>query len=359
MDGFLLARAGSVVRATGARETFQSVHEAGIAIRTQRDAFIAGALPFDPTHPTALFRAGQVTRRSITPVQHDPIALSVVAENPTPAEHSARVAGAIERIRAGELEKVVLARSIDVAANAAIDPVDFALHAAVRYPTGNVFAVDLSAAGSDHVGTTLIGASPEVLVSRRGRSVTLKPLAGSTPRGTDPESDEANAQKLLDSDKNLEEHAYVIEYLRDRLSGVCTEIDVPAGPILASTPHVWHLATPIRATLAEPATTALDLAALLHPTPAVGGTPTDSALEAIREIEGDRGFYAGAVGWCDAQGDGDWIVSIRCAVLSPNGFHARLYAGGGIVASSDPADELAETTAKLRTLRGLLSFATD
>lgn len=359
MDGFLLARSGTMLRATGTQQVFVSAPEAADRLRAGQAQFIAGAMPFDPARPAALIVPEHVSRSATAAGRLGSVNLSVTAEKPTPDEHMARVRAAVQRIHRGELQKVVLARSVDVATNTPIDPEKFAAQAAARYPSGNVFAVDLSAAGSEHTGTTLIGASPEVLVSRRGAEVTLKPLAGSAPRGSDPEADAANAQKLLDSGKNREEHSYVIEYLRDRLGPLCATIEIPDQPILASTPDVWHLATPIRAHLADPAVTALDLAVLLHPTPAVCGTPSRAALDAILEFEEDRGFYAGAVGWCDANGDGDWIVSIRCAQLSADGRSARLYAGGGIVASSDPSDELAETTAKLRTLQGLLSTDSD
>ncbi len=359
MDGFLLARSGMVLRATGARHVYRTASDAAAALRAGEVSFVAGALPFDPEQATALFVPDRVTRSAVAIGEPAAVDLAVIGENPSPDEHVAQVSRAIELIQTGDLQKVVLARSIDVAASTPIDPLAFAAQAAARYPGGNVFAVDLSAAGPDYVGVTLIGASPEVLVSRRGAEVTLKPLAGSAPRGGDPESDEANAQKLLDSGKNQEEHGYVIEYLREKLTPLCANLAIPDQPILASTPDVWHLATPIRAHLKDVSVTALDLAMLLHPTPAVCGTPTTAALDEILRSEEDRGFYAGAVGWCDANGDGDWIVSIRCAQLSPDCRTARLYAGGGIVASSDPGDELAETTAKLRTLRGLLSADTD
>ncbi|WP_280195663.1 isochorismate synthase, partial [Nocardia farcinica] len=167
----------------------------------------------------------------------------------------------------------------------------------------------------------------------------------------------AQAAELLDSAKNREEHSYVIEWIRDVLTPLCTELRIPEGPRLVETHDVWHLATPIVGTLREPAPTALDLAVLLHPTPAVCGTPTAAALETITRVEGDRGFYGGAVGWCDADGDGTWVVAIRCAELAADGRSLRAYAGGGIVAASQPQAELDETTAKLRTFLGGLDCA--
>ncbi len=188
-------------------------------------------------------------------------------------------------------------------------------------------------------------------------SVTRPPRAARAPRRPDPAAPAAQAAELLDSAKNREEHSYVIEWIRDVLTPLCTELRIPEGPRLVETHDVWHLATPIVGTLREPAPTALDLAVLLHPTPAVCGTPTAAALETITRVEGDRGFYGGAVGWCDADGDGTWVVAIRCAELAADGRSLRAYAGGGIVAASQPQAELDETTAKLRTFLGGLDCA--
>src|SRR5690606_6763650 len=219
-----------------------------------------------------------------------------------------------------------------------------------------VFAVDLSPSG--RTGAALIGATPELLVARRGETVTLRPLAGSMPRLADQQADAAQAAGLLASAKNREEHSYVVDWLAGILAPLCAELDIPDAPRLVRTHDVWHLATPITGRLRDPSVTALDLAVLLHPTPAVCGTPTAAALEAITRDEGDRGFYGGAVGWCDAGGDGAWLVAIRCAELSADRRSLRAYAGGGIVAASQPREELDETTAKLRTFLGALDCRT-
>ncbi|WP_280501643.1 chorismate-binding protein, partial [Nocardia farcinica] len=168
----------------------------------------------------------------------------------------------------------------------------------------------------------------------------------------------ALAAGLLASAKNREEHSYVVDWLAGILAPLCAELDIPDAPRLVRTHDVWHLATPITGRLRDPSVTALDLAVLLHPTPAVCGTPTAAALEAITRDEGDRGFYGGAVGWCDAGGDGAWLVAIRCAELSADRRSLRAYAGGGIVAASQPREELDETTAKLRTFLGALDCRT-
>jgi len=250
------------------------------------------------------------------------------------------------------LRKVVAARSVLAEADSALDPEVVAAHLLTRHPQANIFAVDLTAAG--RTGATLVGATPEVLVARHGDIVTLHPLAGTSPRLADPDDDAAQARDLLASSKNRDEHAFVIDWIRQVLTPVCAELTIPDGPRLINTHEVWHLATPITARLRDPATTALDLALLLHPTPAVCGTPTELSLDTIARMEEDRAFYGGAVGWCDARGDGEWVVAIRSAEIAADGRSIRAFAGGGIVAASDPRAELDETTAKLRTLLGSL-----
>ncbi|MBF6176148.1 isochorismate synthase [Nocardia blacklockiae] len=354
MDGFLLARPGSVLRAHGTRHAFDDARRAAAALRAEAE-LIVGALPFDPRRPAALCAP---ERAEHTAGPWRPAALpelprvEVITEIPSAAEHIARVTKLVEQLSdtAQPLRKVVAARSLLAEADAPLDPLVVAAHLLARHPRANVFAVDLGPASRP--GATLVGATPEVLVARSGDTVTLRPLAGTAARHPDPDTDAALSRELLSSSKNRAEHAFVIDWIRERLGPVCAELDIPAEPELVNTAEVWHLATPIRGRLRDPNTTALDLAELLHPTPAVCGTPTDLALETILETEEDRGFYGGAVGWCDARGDGEWVVAIRCAELSADGRTLRAFGGGGIVAASDPATELDETTAKLRTLLG-------
>jgi isochorismate synthase len=351
MEGFLLSRSDRTLRTTGAAATFDDVSAASAALRSGHASLIVGTLAFDPTKPAALV-APESAR--FTPGPWLPATLPdlppvhVVHEIPSPAEHIARVTKLVELLGDGELRKVVSARSMLLEAEAPIDPELLVGHLVRRHPRANGFAVDLGG------GRTLVGASPELLVAKHDGVVSLHPLAGTAPRHDDPDADRAEANELLASAKNREEHSYVIEWIREQLGPICSELSIPDGPELISTPEVWHLATPIRGVLRDPATTALDVAALLHPTPAVCGTPSDLALATITEIEEDRGFYGGAVGWCDARGDGEWIVAIRCAELAADGRTLRAVAGGGIVAASDPQAELDETTTKLRTLLGAL-----
>jgi isochorismate synthase len=358
MDGFLLARAGTVLRATGAGERFTDPRAAATAIATGAAPRIVGALPFDPDRPAALAVPRTWTRRSGPLVTGPPPALPaarVVHETPSRAEHVARVRKLLELLDETELRKVVAARSVQLVADAPIDPEVLLAHLLTRHRSANGFAVDLTPALGR--AATLVGASPELLVSRRGAQISLRPMAGTAPRHHDPVTDRGIADELLGSPKNRAEHAFVIEWIRERLTPVCAELTVPADPELVGTPEVWHLATPIHGVLRDPSTTALELALLLHPTPAVCGTPTLAALATILELEEDRAFYGGTVGWCDEHGDGDWIVAIRCAEIAGDGVSATAWAGGGIVAGSDPQAELDETTSKLRTLLGALGAA--
>ena len=358
MDGFLLVQPGGSVRTTGIRRAFDDARRAAATLREGTADLIVGTLPFDPEDPAALCEPerAQHTVGAWRPAALPPLpGVHVVAEIPSPAEHMARVTKLVEQLSdpGQPLRKVVAARSLIAAATEPLDAEVVAAHLLVRHPLANVFAVDLTPAG--RTGAALVGATPEVLVARHGDTVTLRPLAGTLPRHPDPAVDAERSRELLSSTKNRAEHAFVIEWIREQLTPVCADLTIPDGPELLDTPEVWHLATPITGRLRNPATTALDLALLLHPTPAVCGTPTDLALRTIAEIEEPRGCYGGAVGWCDGRGDGEWVVAIRCAELSADGHTLQAYGGGGIVAASDPRTELDETTAKLRTLLNSLA----
>jgi len=276
-------------------------------------------------------------------------ATPTVTELPAGAAYADAVGRAVGRLRAGELEKIVLARSLHLTGAEPFDPAMMLRRLAARDPRGYTYAVDLGA------GRTLVGASPELLVSRRGRSVVANPLAGSVPRAADPAEDRRRAEGLLACAKNRREHAVVVEAVADALGPLCTDLVIPAGPELTATASMWHLSTVVTGAVADPSVSALALACALHPTPAVCGTPRAVARPAIAELEAfDRGFYTGMVGWGDASGDGEWVVTIRCAVSE--GRNLRLYAGAGVVAESDPVAELAETSAKFRTMLDALGL---
>jgi isochorismate synthase len=244
----------------------------------------------------------------------------------------------------------VLARALRLAADAPLDARIILGRLVAQDPAAYGYLVDLSVAGGEYSGMALVGASPELLVARDGDRVTCRPFAGSAPRAADPELDSAAGAALAASAKDRHEHQLVIDTMADALRPLCSELTIAPTPELSRTTALWHLSTPISGRLRDISTTAMDLTLALHPTPAVGGVPAGPAADLINELEGNRGFYAGAVGWCDADGDGRWVVSIRCAQLSADRRSALAHAGGGIVAESDPDDEVAETTTKFVTI---------
>jgi isochorismate synthase len=276
-------------------------------------------------------------------------AFSEVRERPSVDVYAAAVSRAVSEIRDGALRKVVLARALDVEAGRRLDPRRLLHHLRAVEPGAYAFAVPIG------VGASLVGASPELLVSRRGRRVRSNPLAGSAPRSGDPEVDHESARVLAGSAKDREEHAIVVEAMAEVLEPLCDELSWDPEPVLHETANVWHLSTRFDGTLREKAPSVLDLVASLHPTPAVCGTPSSEALELIRELEPfDRGRYAGAVGWIDAAGDGDWAIALRCAELE--GDRATLFAGAGIVADSVPEREVDETDRKFRAFLDALRW---
>ncbi|KAA0098042.1 isochorismate synthase [Mycolicibacterium sp. P1-18] len=358
---FVLAGRDGALVADGVEVAYPRLDDARAALAARQCPIIVGALPFDVIQPTALFSPTQVRRTGALPdwPTRTMPAVRITETVPDPDEHRARIATALEHLRdpASPLHKVVLARALHLAADAPLD-VGTLLRRLAEDASATTYFVDLGAAGGTHVGTALIGASPELLVARRGDVVTCRPFAGSAPRSADPATDRANGAALADSAKDLHEHRLVVDQMRAALQPLCVDLDIAPTPELSRTSAVWHLNTPITGRLRESSTTALDLAIALHPTAAVGGVPTAEAVSLIAQLEGDRGFYAGAVGWCDERGDGTWVVSIRCAELSADRRAAHANSGGGIVAESDPDDEVAETNTKFRTILSALGVNT-
>jgi salicylate biosynthesis isochorismate synthase/menaquinone-specific isochorismate synthase len=263
-----------------------------------------------------------------------------------PAHYEQAVAAAVQRIRATELEKLVLAREVDVHAPVEHDPAAILGLLRAEFRSCYVFAVGRGDA-------TFIAASPELLVRREGQRASTVALAGSTGRSADPAVDAHLGERLLRSDKDREENAIVARRISRTLRPLAVWVTAAAEPALVRVANIQHLATPIRAQLTAPVD-AIELAGALHPTPAVGGEPLADATRLIPALEGlDRGWYAGPVGWTDAAGDGEFCVALRCALL--RGRAGRLYAGCGIVRDSDPAAELAETELKLGALLPLLA----
>lgn len=263
-----------------------------------------------------------------------------------PGDFERAVAAATRQIDAGEMSKVVLAREVVVEAAAAHDPA--ALFGAMReqFPACFCFCCGTPEAA-------FIGASPELLVRRSGASVSTVALAGSTRRSSDPAVDDHLAEQLLRSDKDRREQRIVAERIVRALRPHAVWVEAAPEPEIVKVANIQHLATPVIAQLTEPLS-AVALVGLLHPTPAVGGEPWPAVAPAIAELEQiDRGWYAGPVGWMDATEDGEFCVALRSALLRDR--EARLYAGVGVVAGSDPAAELAETEVKLSALLPLLA----
>jgi menaquinone-specific isochorismate synthase len=266
-----------------------------------------------------------------------PSRFSVTAARP-PDEWCDAVAEVVKRIAAGDLEKAVLARELLVETDAPIDVVAVLRRLRQAYPATMRYAVD-----------GLVGATPELLVSRLGDVVRSHPFAGTTPRTGDPATDAQAAATLLASAKDRAEHQITIDMVLDTMLPFCSYVDSEPEPSIVSLANVQHLATMVEGRLSSPPASALALVAALHPTPAVCGWPTDEALAVIAELEQlDRGRYTGAVGWVDANGNGRFGVAIRCAEI--DGRRARVFAGNGIVSDSDPRAELAETQAKLQAM---------
>ena len=298
------------------------------------------------TMQAALARVAELEPALMPLIDPDPVQRTRVASAAPPAHYEQAVERAVERIRAGDLQKIVLAREVRAHAASAHDPA--AVIGALRdaFPACFCWCV-----GTPELA--FVGASPELLVRRDGARAQTVALAGTTRRSADPAVDDHLGEQLLRSVKDREEQAIVVRRIGRTLEPVSVWVTAADEPVLVKVQNVQHLATPIRAQLADPLP-AIELAGMLLPTPAVGGEPRETALPLIPALEGlDRGWYAGAVGWTDLGEDGEFCVALRCALL--RGQIAHLYAGCGIVRDSVPADELAESEVKLEALLPLLS----
>jgi menaquinone-specific isochorismate synthase len=260
----------------------------------------------------------------------------------TAPEWERAVAKAVAAISDGSLRKVVLALELNATAAADIDGRVLLSRLAGRYPECYTFACD-----------GLLGATPELLIRRTAASLHSVVLAGTMPRGGSPEADRALGAALLASSKDRDEHSYAVEDVRAALQPLCADLRIDEQPSLLRLPNLQHLATQVYGELAggdDVSHSALALAAALHPTAAICGTPADKAMDLIRELEGmDRGRYSGPVGWVDARGNGEWGIALRCGLVS--GRNARLFAGCGIVAESNPPAEVAEAQTKFWPMR--------
>lgn len=324
------------------------------------DAIIGGALPFSTDHPDHLWCAEAAHLRAATVAGPAPRpAIRRVAAEPSRGEYAAAVRRALDLMaheagRRDGLRKIVLARTLAVEAQHHISP-DALLARLAEDASVTSFAVALPGAGAPR---HLVGATPELLLEKRGRMILSNPLAGSARRAADPVEDARACAGLAGSEKDRREHALVVEYILDTLAPHCRRLADEDGMRLTCTGSMWHLHTRITGELHDEGMPAPVLAAALHPTPAVCGLPCRRAARLIRAFEPvARDFYAGAVGWCDARGDGAWYVAIRCAEIC--GTTARLYAGAGIVEGSDPMAEAAETGGKFAAMLAALGLPAD
>lgn len=250
------------------------------------------------------------------------------------------------------LDKVVLSRTVEVDTETEIDRISLLKRLLKQNPGGYTFSTKLGSGGED---SYLMGSSPELLVSRKGQYVCSNPLAGSRRRSHDEEINLQNSESMIDSEKDLHEHAVVVDAVERALQPWCSNLYVPLIPSVMATKSMLHLSTKIEGTILDVSTSALKLASHLHPTPAVCGYPTDNAHQFINNTEPfDRGYFTGLVGWVDSRGNGEWVVVIRCAQVEKK--RLKVYAGAGIVSGSEPLSELNETGNKMRTVLNALGI---
>lgn len=367
-ENLLFTSGGRELRATGIRqriaisakhgESSDSAFQQAIggALDQARKAghknpIVIGAIPFDLAESSCLYVPESYEWRD----REQPTPLSSPA-NPTdrpilvgqrslPDEEGFKraVRHAIVNFQHSDVRKAVLSviRELEFSRTVDVDRLLSSLQA--RNRDGYQFRVPLPD------GSDLVGVSPELLIRKDGDRIVSNPLAGSAKRQTDPDEDAASANDLMRSNKDQYEHSLVIQDIKRILQPNCAELTVPERPSLINTAALWHLSTKIEGRVKDPAMTSLQLACQLHPTPAVCGFPTEMAHKLIRFVEPfERGLFTGMVGWCDAEGNGEWVVTIRCGIVKDTSI--RLFAGAGIVEASQPASEWAEVQTKLSTM---------
>lgn len=379
-DGFLFVRdgighAGRGIVATGTEIQIRDILSNISASTYQNPAHEApkpiafGLVPFLPSEnstffiPEVVFSKHTTSTQFFTVVSHDDdltdakmnelLQKAVKSSTPQPSsaefavkpltavnEYLSAVANARDAVAQGQLDKVVIARDISVSSSTALQLHGILLRLRASFGSSYRYCVG-----------NMIGASPELLIEVSGRQVRSHPLAGTAPRTGDPATDKKLADDLISSTKNQIEHRVVIDMVHDTLLPYCSYLDWEPEPSIVTVANVQHLGTAIEGALTEPTAHVFDLVKTLSPTPALGGHPSAQALQFIDEHEPmTRGFYGGAVGWMNADGDGTFAVTIRCAEISQDKKSARLFAGGGIVAESEPLSELAETQAKFQAM---------
>ncbi|POF29066.1 isochorismate synthase [Roseibium marinum] len=322
----------------------------------QENPIVIGAIPFDLSEVSCLYVPEDHEWRTridgdASPGNHlEMPALLEQRSVPDESGFKRAVQHAIVNFQHSDVRKAVLSvmRELQFAAPVDVDWLMRSLRA--QNKDGYQFHVPLPDGGE------LIGVSPELLLRKTGNRVVSNPLAGSTKRLTDPVADKDASDRLLVSEKDQYEHRLVVEDIQRILEPFCADLDMPEKPSLLSTAALWHLSTRIGGLLNDPSITALELACLLHPTPAVCGYPTERAQRLIRFVEPfERGLFTGMVGWCDAEGNGEWAITIRCGIVEHD--KVRLFAGAGIVEASQPDCEWAEVQTKLGTMLNACGIA--
>ena len=365
-DGYLFVRDGVGLAGRGIAAVVDADDAVAFLARLEVDNVVGGpgtgpvamgVLAFVPASPASLVVPRVVVGKRgdgtqwITRIDGATETLTAAAPRVSAAEYTVRpgvsvdtylaaVGAARDAVRAGALNKAVIARTLIVSCSQAMD-----IHAVLlrlRAVFGSSYRYSING---------FVGASPELLIEVDGTAVRSHPLAGTTPRTGDPATDARLALQLLASAKNQIEHRVVIDEVHDTLLPWASYLDWEPEPSIVAVANVQHLGTRLEGQLSSPRPDVVTLARALSPTPALGGHPRGPALQLISDVEGfERGNYGGAVGWVDAEGNGTWAVAIRCAEFAPDRRSAQLFAGGGIVAESDPEAELAETQAKFQAM---------
>jgi len=327
------------------RHHFASAKKQGIA-----HPILVGAIPFDVSQPAALFipESHQTFNRDDlqAALPATQAALPQVRRRAAVPEHDVftdMVAQAVAATQRGDLDKVVLSRLMDIVTEQPVDIAALMQRIVAQNPNSYHFHLPLPQGGS------LVGASPELMLRKQGGDFSSCPLAGSARRDADAQRDRAAGDSLMHSAKDRHEHKLVTDAMRDVLQPRSRLLSVPTTPSLLTTATLWHLATQIDGEALDERENALSLACLLHPTPALSGFPHKRAQQLIQTLEPfERQLFGGIVGWCDEQGNGEWVVTIRCGTV--HGARVRLFAGAGIVADSQPESEWRETGVKLDTM---------
>ncbi len=364
---FIFTSQHKVLTATGIKKTLSNeglstsefiksvkYHLNDLKNKGHKNPIAIGSIPFDIHHKTEFFVPNSsVFSDSFTPssnIENSDTTKLISLSQVTGEKHfKGAVNKALSLSENTQLNKVVLSRAIDVQTSGTLNAQTMARVLYQQNPSAYVFSIPQSN------GTVLVGASPELLVKKQDSKVSSNPLAGSRKRTAIAKQNNALSEELWSCSKDRFEHKLVADAVYQNLKPFCNEINNPNAPSIIETSAMIHLSTKIDGTLASPNISALDLAYALHPTPAICGTPANLAKATIQHLEGyERAQFCGAVGWMDADGNGEWVVTIRCGLIQQNSI--RLYAGAGIVQGSDPAAEFNETEAKLNTMLTALGF---